>query len=159
MLKCSRSLRATVIRTRSDWRQRSGEAAEFPWRCSHGFRVVIDVELDNFGAYYGSGVGHGDVGGEGQRVVVDIEGCHHGIGVREGRVGKAVAEGIVHSDGSRIVVAVADVDALAVPYVAVLAGKVEKRRGIGEPDRDRLGKLAGRVTSPSRTSAMVSPCA
>ena len=121
-----------------------GEAAEFLWRCRHGWRVITDVELDDFSTCYGSGVGHGDVGGEGQRVV-DIEGCHHGTGVLEGRVGKAVAEGIVHSDGSRVVVAVADVDALAVPYVAVLTGEVEKRRGIGEPDGDRLRKLAGRA--------------
>ena len=56
-----------------------------------------------------------------------------------------MAEGIVHSDGPRVVVAVADVDALAVPDVAVLAGEVEKRRGIGEPDGNRLRKLAGRV--------------
>src|SRR5207344_2153515 len=50
-----------------------GEAAEFLWRCRHGFRVVTDVELDDFSTCYGPGVGHRDVGGEGQRVV-DIEG-------------------------------------------------------------------------------------
>ena len=41
-----------------------GEAAEFLWRCRHGFRVVTDVKLDDFSTCYRSGVGHADVGGE-----------------------------------------------------------------------------------------------
>ena len=67
------------------------------------------------------------------------------VGVVEGGVGQAVAERVADLAVERVVAAVADEDALAVADVPGLAGEVQVRRGVLEPQRDRLGQPAARV--------------
>ena len=99
-----------------------------------------DVHLDDLAAVPLAGVGHRNA-----HLDALVRGRRGRLPVGEGRVRQAEAERVRHLLLARVEAPVADVQALAVADVPVLAGEVQVGGVVLEAERDRLGQPPRRV--------------
>lgn len=102
----------------------------------HGCVGLGHIQLCDLGTGAAAGVGDG----KGDLVRVRFQ-----VGVGKGGVAQAVTEGIAHRHMGRFVVAVADVQALAVLHVLLFAREIPGRRGVLVGQGQSLGQLAAGV--------------
>lgn len=120
------------------------KAFELFLRAEDAAFLVGDVQLGDFGTVAFADVLHFERDGE-RLALFDVVCGKAQIGILELRVRESVAEGIEHGLIRRFVVAVADVDALAVLHAPGPHGEVACHDVVAVLERERFGELAGRI--------------